>query len=104
MPVIKSAIKKLRKDISREKRNDVFRAELDKLIKAAKKTKTSKSVSAAVSIIDRAVKKNIIHKNRAARFKSQLTKLAKPATKVTKIIAQTKTKTKTTKKTTKTSK
>jgi small subunit ribosomal protein S20 len=78
MPVIKSAIKKLRKDRKREKENDTFRAALEKAIKAAKKAKTAKSVSSAVSIIDKAVKKNLLHKNRAARFKSQLSKLARP--------------------------
>ncbi len=78
MPVIKSAIKKLRKDRKRERENDAFRNELDKTVKEAKKLKTSKAVSSASSILDRAVKKNLLHKNRAARIKSSLAKLAGP--------------------------
>jgi small subunit ribosomal protein S20 len=79
MPVIKSAIKKLRRDKKREKANDSFRQDLDLAIHAAKKQKTAKSVSSAVSMVDKGVKKNLIHKNTAARIKSSLSKLAKPA-------------------------
>jgi len=82
MPVIKSAIKKLRKDRKRERVNDEFRTNLDRAVRAAKKQKTAKTVSSAVSIIDKAVKKNVMHKNKAARIKSALSKLAKPASKV----------------------
>jgi len=81
MPVIKSAIKKLRKDIKRTKANDVFRNELDRALRTAKKSPSAKSVSGAVSAVDRAVKKNLMHKNRAAHIKSSLSKLAKPGTK-----------------------
>lgn len=81
MPVIKSAIKKLRKDIKRTKANDEFRRVLDRTLNAAKKSPSAKSVSEAVSQIDRAVKKNLMHKNRAARIKSSLSKLTKPAVK-----------------------
>lgn len=79
MPVIKSAIKKLRKDINRTKRNDIFRDSLKRAIQKAKKEKSAKAVAAAVSFVDRAVKKNIIHANRAARIKSSLAKGAKTA-------------------------
>jgi small subunit ribosomal protein S20 len=78
MPVIKSAIKKLRRDKKREKINDAFRKKLEKSVKDANKKKTASSVTAAVSLIDRAVKNNIIHKNRAARLKSSLSKHARP--------------------------
>ena len=88
MPVIKSAIKKLRRDKVREKRNDVFRSNLEKAIRLAKKTKSAKTVSQAVSLVDHAVKKNIMHKNRAARIKSTLSKLAKPVTSIKKPTAK----------------
>lgn len=78
MPVIKSAIKKLRKDITRTKRNDELRKKVSLAISAAKKEKTAKAVSAAVSTVDRAVKNKIIHANKAGRMKSALSKLAKP--------------------------
>lgn len=84
MPVIKSAIKKLRKDIKRTKKNDDLRRELDKKVSQAKKSKTASAVRDAVSVVDHAVKNNLMHKNRAARIKSSLSKLAKPAAKAKK--------------------
>ena len=74
MPVIKSAIKKLRQ----EKQNDQIRELLKSAIRAAKKAKTGKSVTTAISKVDKAAKLNIIHENKAARLKSSLSKLAKP--------------------------
>lgn len=91
MPVIKSAIKKLRKDKRHEKENNKFRNKLDKAIREAKKLKSAKSVNAAFSLIDRGTKKNILHKNRAARLKSSLAKLARLAAKRAKPIPKSKT-------------
>lgn len=81
MPVIKSAIKKLRRDKKVEKTNNLVRHTLDRALKTAKKQKTASSVSKAFSVVDRALKKNLIHKNKAAHLKSALAKLARPATK-----------------------
>ena len=77
MPVIKSAIKKLRRDRKVTRANDLSRASLNHALKTANKQKTAKALSAAVSLVDRAVKKNLMHKNRAARIKSALSKLAR---------------------------
>lgn len=74
MPVIKSAIKKLRQDKKREKDNDAFRDTLAQIVKKAKKDQSKESISKAFSILDKAVKKNILHKNKAARTKSSLVK------------------------------
>lgn len=87
MPVIKSAIKKLRQDKKREKRNDEFREKLQNALKLAKKTGTPAKISEAVSLLDKAAKNHIIHKNKAARLKSRLNKpVAKsaPISKITK--------------------
>ncbi|RJQ27472.1 30S ribosomal protein S20 [Candidatus Parcubacteria bacterium] len=78
MPLIKSAIKKLRQDRKKEKIRDQFRKELDKSVKKANKEKKADLVKKAISLVDKAVKKNIIHKNKGARIKSGLSKLAKP--------------------------
>ncbi len=78
MPVIKSAIKKLRRDRKVTRANDLFRSSMNQALKTANKQKTAKAVSTAVSLVDHAVKKNLIHKNRAARIKSALSKLARP--------------------------
>lgn len=75
MPVIKSAIKKLRKDKKRQAENDKFRLNLEKAIKKVKKETSQKTLKSAMSFIDKATKKNIFHKNKAARLKSQLAKL-----------------------------
>lgn len=87
MPVIKSAIKKLRRDKKREKENAEFMLGLEKALKAAKKTKGAKEISHAFSLADKAVKKHLIHKNKAARLKSSLSlpaTKAKPATETAK--------------------
>lgn len=79
MPVIKSAIKKLKQDKNRQKLNDVLRDTLKSSVKNAKKSKTGKSVAKAISIVDKAAKKKIIHPNKASRMKAGLSKIAKPA-------------------------
>lgn len=78
MPVIKSAIKKLRQDKVREKQNDGLRDMLKSSVRKAKKSKTGKSVAKAISVVDKAAKKNIIHTNKASRLKASLSKIAKP--------------------------
>lgn len=78
MPVIKSAIKKLRQDKKKEKINDELRERLKSSVRAAKKTKNGKSVANAVSVVDKAAKQKIIHPNKASRLKASLSKLAKP--------------------------
>ena len=79
MPVIKSAIKKLRQDKKREKQNDDLRSALKSSIRTAKKSKSGKSVAKAISTVDKAAKNRIIHANKAARLKSTLAKISKPA-------------------------
>jgi small subunit ribosomal protein S20 len=89
MPVIKSAIKKLRKDKKREAHNDAFRDLMGQAIKAVKRETNTANLSHAFSLIDKAAKKHLLHKNKAARMKSSLSKLittiavAKPTTKKT---------------------
>ena len=77
MPVIKSAIKKLRQDKKREKQNDELRSALKKALRVAKKAKSGKSVATAISTVDKAAKHKIIHTNKAARLKSRIAKLLK---------------------------
>ncbi len=74
MPVLKHAIKKLRQDKKRTINNRKLKDKYKRLIKAAKVKKTKKSVNAAFSSIDKAAKQNIIHKNKAARLKSSLSR------------------------------
>lgn len=79
MPVTKQAKKKLRKDIKREKANLVLKTEYKKTVKKTKKSPTTKSLSEASKVIDKAAKKGLIHKNKAARIKSRLAKSKGPS-------------------------
>lgn len=74
MPLLKHAKKKLRQDqkrtVERKKQKNVFRS----LLKKAKQIGAPDAISQAVSSIDKAAKKHIIHPNKAARLKSSLAK------------------------------
>lgn len=75
MPAIKSAKKKLRVDKKRESANKKMSALVAITTKKAQRKPTPKSIQEAFKVIDKGVKKNIIHKNKAARLKSRLSKL-----------------------------
>jgi len=74
MPIIKSAIKKMRKDKIRTARNKKRETTLKALIKKARTTREAKDIQAAFSALDKAAKVNLIHKNKASRLKSRLSK------------------------------
>lgn len=78
MPNIKSAKKKVRKDNKRAIANYGYLSGIKKAFKNLTKLKgkkASEGVKKAYSLIDKAMKKKIIHKNKAARLKSRVTKL-----------------------------
>lgn len=77
MPVIKSAIKKVRKDKTRTARNKKRAVTLKSLIKKTRVQSTAKNLQAVFSALDKATKVNLIHKNKASRLKSRLSKLIK---------------------------
>lgn len=75
MPIIKSAIKKVKQD---KKRAALNRTLSRKLKDALKKTKKGAfNIASVFSVIDRAAKKGVIHKNKAGRLKSQVSKRVK---------------------------
>ncbi|MDE2025486.1 MAG: 30S ribosomal protein S20 [Patescibacteria group bacterium] len=75
MPVIKSAKKKLRQDKKRTERNRDLKTEVKSLLKKAMKEKSAASVQAFFKATDKAAKNHILHKNKAARLKSRVSKL-----------------------------
>lgn len=84
MPVIKSAIKKARQDIKARQHNrglrDAYKSAVKsvrKLAEAGETKKAQEALKEAYSKIDKAAKKNVIHKNNAARRKSRLATLLK---------------------------
>ncbi len=76
MPVTKSAKKKLRKDIKRTKRNLDYIEEIKKIFKKIKKDVKNRQdlIKKYYSKIDKAVKKNIFHKNKGNRLKAKIKK------------------------------
>lgn len=86
MPIIKSAKKRARQTESRTIRNVKTKRTLREAIKSFTQAVATGKAEAitdaqkkANSAIDTAAKKNIIHKNKAARRKSQLNTIAKNA-------------------------
>ncbi len=75
MPVTKTAKRALRGSIKKHAINQTMEMRLETAIRKVKKTKSAESVRTASSLADRAAKKKIIHKNKAARIKSSLSKL-----------------------------
>ncbi len=87
LPNIKSVMKDVKKSRERRLRNVETRSKIKTLIKKTKSAQDTKNEQAVsllnetVSIVDKAVKRGIIHPNAAARRKSRLMKRAnaKPA-------------------------
>jgi len=75
MPVTKTAKRALRSSHRKEAINKRLTTRLEIAIRQAKLKKTAQSVQLAASLADRAAKKGIIHRRRAARIKSRLSKL-----------------------------
>ena len=83
MPVTKSAAKRVRQNLKRHQRNLVYKRNIKRDVRALLTTiaksdaeATAANLSKAQSSLDKAAKKNIIHKNKAARQKSRLAQLA----------------------------
>lgn len=77
MPIIKSAKKKLRKDIKRTQHNLTIKDRLKGLVKRVRRAPSEEAMQNAASALDKAAKKKLIHPNKAARLKSRLAKAAK---------------------------
>lgn len=79
MPNIQSAKKDLRKSRAAAVRNRAQRSALRTALKKAKAGGTADERLSAVSLLDRAARKGLIHRNAAARQKSKLAKRAAAA-------------------------
>lgn len=77
MPITKQASKKLRHDRNRTKATMKIRKSVYAVVKEARKAPTKKSISSAFKTLDKAAKRSVIHKNKAARLKSRMAKLLK---------------------------
>lgn len=88
MPITKSAQKQLRKNVKARAKNTSEKENskklvksLEKLVKEKKTEDAKKMLNDAYSKLDRLVKKNIMHKNTAARKKSGMMKKLQAAMK-----------------------
>ena len=79
MPIIKSAIKRAKQATVRRERNVATKKDVKSAVKTFHAQPTAKTLAAAQSEINTAVKKNVLNKNTAARRKSALAKVAKEA-------------------------
>jgi len=80
VPNIASAKKNMRKSRAATVRNRAQRSALRTALKKARvSSSSSEDKTAAVSLLDRAARKGLIHKNKAARHKRQLARQAAAA-------------------------
>ena len=82
MPIIESAKKRVRTSEKKEKVNRKWKdkvknaiKDFEDLIEKNKVEEAREQLNETKSILDKAVKNNILHKNNAARKKSRLTKM-----------------------------
>ena len=75
MPVTKTAKRALRNSRRKRTRNINILKNIDILKRIFKKNPSAKSFGRLVSEVDKATKKNLIHKNKASRIKSRLSRL-----------------------------
>lgn len=79
MPIIKSAKKRVRVARKATVRNAKTRRTLKRAVKTFVSSPSAKALSLAQSEIDKAAKKNVIHKNKAARLKRRAAVVGKSA-------------------------
>lgn len=78
MPIIQSAKKKLRQDKKRKRVNSRYEKAIETAMKQLRKAKDTKKIPALIrkahSVIDKAAKKKVIHKNKANRLKGMVSR------------------------------
>ena len=77
MPIIKSAIKRMRQTAKRRERNVGIKKDIKSSVKAFVAEPSAAALSKAHSELDKAAKKGLTKKNPAARRKAALSKAAK---------------------------
>ena len=79
MPIIKSAIKRMKQTAKRRDRNVGIKRDIKGAVKAFTAKPTAEGLSAAQSELDTAVKKGLLKKATVSRRKAGLAKIAKEA-------------------------
>lgn len=74
MPISSSAKKSLRKALKNNKENVSFKNKLRTIVKNFLASPTAEGLKEVYSVLDKAVKKNLFHKNKTARLKANYSK------------------------------
>ena len=77
MPILQNAKKALRVSKRKAEFNRPVKSKVKTVLDAVKAKPSAEALSAAFSAIDKAVKRNVYHKKKAARLKSQVSRLVK---------------------------
>ena len=75
MPVTKTAARALRVSKRKKQVNDRIRRDLEVAVRFAKREMSSDAIKKVIAFADKAAKKKVFHKNKAARIKSSISKL-----------------------------
>lgn len=89
MPISLSAKKSLRKALKNREVNVSFKKEIKSVVKKFLVQPTVEGLKTVNSILDKAVKKNIFHKNKVARLKSRYSKKISKTETVVKTVKKT---------------
>ena len=79
MPIIKSAVKRMRQTAKRRERNIGIKKDIKSSVKAFVAKPSASALSKTHSELDKAVKKGLLKKNTVARRKMRLSRIAKEA-------------------------
>ncbi|MCK4426954.1 MAG: 30S ribosomal protein S20 [candidate division Zixibacteria bacterium] len=75
MPTHKSVKKRLRQSKKANIQNRSIKSEIKTFVKKVEASLDEKDLKETVSLLDKAARKRVVHKNQASRVKSRLTKL-----------------------------
>jgi len=77
MPILDNAKKALRSSKRKTLQNDLVRSRLSSGLKKLVKQPTAQNLNLVFSYIDKALKRNLLHRNKASRLKSRSSGLVK---------------------------
>ncbi len=77
MPITRGAIRKQRADVRKQAVNSRVRGSVREVVAKMRKRPTAANLVKVFSMVDRAAKKKVLDRNKAARLKSRLARLVK---------------------------
>jgi len=77
MPIIKSAKKQVRSSAKKRQLNATQRRTMKEAVKRVRTAPSAEKLSLAFKALDKASKRGVIHRNKAARLKSRLNRTIK---------------------------